>query len=326
MAKEFNDAYRANAAVFLRGKALEVKIPNGLEYVDLNQKPASSPVDDALNAWQPPEQKEESDDDMDYEAADRAADEARARHAATVFEDETHQKRWRSNVVSAQRPVFYADIDPQAQSPRNYAVTFEPEEREGSIRCYFLPWRQNQITHMALGNDADFFFTATLDGCSVYVVGAESSPVVYHANAKGAPDPARQSDYMGRLVTLAFFNGMIPRPVALQKKNVVPALSKQIYHANAADFRPGVESEDPTAPYFNTGANVFGFREEGRWSFYYQQFVTGTCHPEDPNVQPLLQRGRLYYTQAVSPTRIYVGIMLKEFEPLWPRGLARVNA
>ncbi|MDC0712019.1 hypothetical protein POL68_26360 [Stigmatella sp. ncwal1] len=56
-------------------------------------------------------------------------------------------------------------------------------------RAYFLPYRQNGITHVTLGNDADFCFTAPLGGCTVYIWRpAVGPPQFFHANAGDVAD------------------------------------------------------------------------------------------------------------------------------------------
>ena len=49
------------------------------------------------------------------------------------------------------------------------------------IRAYFLPWTTGQTKSMQLGNDADFFFTPTLTGCT-FAAASGANPTVAHSN------------------------------------------------------------------------------------------------------------------------------------------------
>ena len=55
---------------------------------------------------------------------------------------------------------------------------------------FFLPWAADHVVKIKLsdprvnpGGDVKIFFTAAVDGCSVFVEGDPSNPTVYHANA-----------------------------------------------------------------------------------------------------------------------------------------------
>lgn len=56
---------------------------------------------------------------------------------------------------------------------------------EVGIPMYYLPWEALKITSMAVPNDTEvkYFLTAGLSGCSVFVRGTPSKPVVYHAGS-----------------------------------------------------------------------------------------------------------------------------------------------
>ncbi len=74
--------------------------------------------------------------------------------------------------------------------------------RAGLIPCWFLPWKSRQImklkiadvaanANINLGPGADpvpnpgLFFTAAINGCSVFIVGNPSQPSAYHAGITG---------------------------------------------------------------------------------------------------------------------------------------------
>jgi len=68
-------------------------------------------------------------------------------------------------------------------------------------RAYFLPWKRNSITSMPLGNDANFFFTAPLSGCKIYIHFKNGrDPILYHANSGDIPK-AKKEEWMDKIFT-----------------------------------------------------------------------------------------------------------------------------
>lgn len=142
-----------------------------------------------------------------------------------------------------------------------------------SRRAYFLPYRQNGITHVTLGNDANFCFTAPLGGCTVYIWRpAGGAPQFFHANAGDVPDvPAgnKQSymDFLFQAVT----------GVAAGHATVTAYRSANIGLNAAVD--PGVTwaavrkalMARHNIEWLLCGANVMGRRTGfNAWTFYFQ--------------------------------------------------------
>ncbi|MFL5345561.1 MAG: hypothetical protein ACJ8AT_12240 [Hyalangium sp.] len=142
-----------------------------------------------------------------------------------------------------------------------------------SRRAYFLPYRQNGITHVTLGNDANFCFTAPLGGCTVYIWRPPgAAPQFFHANAGDVPDvPAgnKQSymDFMFQAVT----------GVAAGHANVTAYRSANIGLNAAVD--PGLTKAVVRKFFMGRhnfqwllcGANVMGRRTGfNTWAFYFQ--------------------------------------------------------
>ena len=73
----------------------------------------------------------------------------------------------------------------------------DPASRTGWLPCWFLPWKSGHLLKMRIPThttaiaaptggglppeNADLFFTAAINGCSVFVYGAEDNPTVVHA-------------------------------------------------------------------------------------------------------------------------------------------------
>jgi hypothetical protein len=146
-------------------------------------------------------------------------------------------------------------------------------------KAYFLPYRQNGITHVRLGDNADFCFTAPLAGCTVYMYRpAGQAPQFFHANAGDVPDvPAGNKqnymDYMFRAVT----------GVAAAHHTVTAYRSANIGINQAVD--PGLTGTVVRKWFWGrhnfawllSGANVMGRRTgHHAWTFYFQtvRFLT----------------------------------------------------
>jgi hypothetical protein len=184
-----------------------------------------------------------------------------------------------------------------------------------AIPTYYLPWKPDRLYRMTLKpskndphgpRDPDLFVTAALQGCSVFVIGSETDPVVYHANAASVKGPQGESFNqlnadsdiaMGAKVqTMAQRFGYattnypkdphVPlnsnaQPVTVIQKSAtiqdymhasafyrqVPAL-KQFY---VRRYQPSVRSSDnePKLQVQQFGT-VFGVRRAGLWKFYRQ--------------------------------------------------------
>lgn len=54
----------------------------------------------------------------------------------------------------------------------------------GTLEAYWCPYKQNDTLGIVLGHEADFMFTATMDGCTLGLgsQGADGSTLVYHSN------------------------------------------------------------------------------------------------------------------------------------------------
>ena len=67
------------------------------------------------------------------------------------------------------------------------------------LPIYFLPWKGDHSVTMTLGQDARFFVTAAMTGCTFEVTGPPEAPVVTHANA-GGHDKSEKLGVMDRLI------------------------------------------------------------------------------------------------------------------------------
>lgn len=79
----------------------------------------------------------------------------------------------------------------KAYSPTDYAnegVRLTGKRVDEWFDCYFLRYLQGRHVCMQLGGDADYFFTATMNGGSFMVSGDTDAPTVSHLNATHPAD------------------------------------------------------------------------------------------------------------------------------------------
>ena len=162
--------------------------------------------------------------------------------------------------------------------------------------------------------DPILFFTAAVNGCSVFIEGAKTEPVVYHANAvdhllgfdqidsgraflclqrekirhmvsqyrkfsSGVPKLPRSASAVTRPST-----GVTPHEYlsAVQDENYLDVFKEEVreiaekYVTDGKRFRFGMSSFKEIKLEEGIGT-VYGVRTDGDWSFFYQMLVFVTC-------------------------------------------------
>lgn len=161
-----------------------------------------------------------------------------------------------------------------AHKPGAKIVKFGPPG--GTNNCYYLPFKQNNITSIRIGTAADTFFTDNLSGCSVFI---DSMPggdlVVYHANRQGMSYTGTAQQRMDasfeRQVAVAVKHAQHDNAQRATYGTATPqgSLFKSRYMTNAArheNVQRFVGQGDTTI----YGTTVVGFLRGGSWRFWYQ--------------------------------------------------------
>lgn len=118
-----------------------------------------------------------------------------------------------------------------------------------AINAYFLPWGSGKTWCGRLGNNADYFFTPTLNGCTFVWNGAGPTPSVGHSNFVNPV--TQQVDQVAMDADILAKFGCVPSN----------ALVKGDYKRVAT----GLEDYRST---------VIGIRDGNNWNFYYQNYKT----------------------------------------------------
>jgi hypothetical protein len=156
---------------------------------------------------------------------------------------------------------------------------FYANPANNSLPCYFLPWLPDAASTMVLGGGASYFFTSSLSGCTVQVVGPRNAPTVTHGNARATfrahGAPLAQAD----------INNMLPGAGGQLCKRWTrndywarvtgPAFNAaKASYPMPADFRLKELDKDVENTYEKVGAFVYGvMKANGNWSFWAQTTV-----------------------------------------------------
>ena len=216
-------------------------------------------------------------------------------------------------VGSADRIIWF-DIDRTKGDRSNVEVQLQRDYEEGLVPAYWLPWEENKIIRTALRPskkakgtlkdvDPDFFFTAPLNGCSIFVEGTLQQPTVYHANAR-----AHAGSFTTDLTKQQFKKLQQDKIEEMQRKYAAMVQahpkesrdgSKSLYTKQAAMTDYLSRGHSPLFPsdleevvraatggkvskieiagkkivVSNAEGTVFGVRRKGDWAFYYQKRV-----------------------------------------------------
>ena len=163
---------------------------------------------------------------------------------------------------------------------------------------YFLPWDESgAIVKLTiprkgeLATDPDIFFTAAINGCSVFVQGSANAPTVYHA---GGNTGRQDHNDAARFWRMALRNHIRTSETAQGRGQVAAEINKTHYVKT-----PGTvgNSTTPVAQQYedelkrllkknksvkitmvNPWGCVFGVRTGNDWAFYLQENGTVVCN------------------------------------------------
>jgi hypothetical protein len=149
---------------------------------------------------------------------------------------------------------------------------------------FYLPFVLNELTRMKLeapkGAKVNFFTTAMIDGCSVYVEGPATSPKVTHANAQAVETTSTGDDWGTKQIKIGKKTKHMTDQFALIKKGAAAVVERPNYIVEdptqlllvVQDFkRKRGLADDVEVQYAPFGA-VVGFRNKfGNWTFYVQK-------------------------------------------------------
>jgi hypothetical protein len=151
------------------------------------------------------------------------------------------------------------------------------------LPVWYLPWRADRVTkiHIPVGIAGDgspsLFFTSALSGCSVFVKGAPSAPMVYHAGTGEGRDPATLLAGTTPQHWVALFDRYSPNTpnrVEVNKTHYMGDETATVDLAAYMNFLKNTAKGNVVICSLQGAATVFGIRDAAmNWSFYLQQKV-----------------------------------------------------
>jgi hypothetical protein len=198
-----------------------------------------------------------------------------------------------SAVVEDQKRVCYGHlVNGEAQYRGGLALSVALNEQPNWVPIYFLPWDSKKIYSMVIPDKAadaadhpNIFFTAAINGCSVFVRGTQENPTIYHAGINTdmhgnlpykAPDFWRDflkyvalkegrvltpADY-GEVNTTDYMNQFLSEKTADKTTLRVELYKDWLKDEYRKQLR--IESVSPWGC-------VFGIRTGKKWRFYLQE-------------------------------------------------------
>jgi hypothetical protein len=137
---------------------------------------------------------------------------------------------------------------------RTGGVQFKTPWFAHPIRAFWLPWSSNSSWSAQLGPQADFFFTPTMDGCSL-AISSGATPIVTHSNYKSTQNANVASQGLTKY--------RIQQQHTALGVDVQRTLLKGQYAASANQKTRGINQLVTVVGIRNTISNT--------WTFYWQR-------------------------------------------------------
>jgi hypothetical protein len=187
------------------------------------------------------------------------------------------------------------------------------ESTTRGIPIYFLPWKPNFITKMAIpAGGPSIFFTAAINGCSVFVTGTPQAPTVYHGGIGTDLETCSYSGNAPGVLTAkqngnapVFWRRLLMHLETLQDTDILGEAQRNQYVKDKATPTMGIlaptifttqharqfeQNQNATVPggtllMCSAWGCVFGLRDvNGNWAFYLQENVAVTYMQAPSNV------------------------------------------
>jgi hypothetical protein len=172
-------------------------------------------------------------------------------------------------------------------------VAKDPEASSRQLLGYYLPWASDEAHVMQLDNlkGVDFFVTARLNGCCVFVNGGRNAPVVIHSNVQTdelATTQEKDESYAEYSLRTAKHKMKV-------WNKLYYSLGMRLIDAFYLDNDAPLSAFEPAIYQSKLGemARVFGIKQGGEWSLYY---IMDTLTPTRGGYTPGTKAGRLWPT------------------------------
>lgn len=194
--------------------------------------------------------------------------------------------------AAATKKIGQATLRKSTDAGGKYRLTVDTVANAHSFPIYYLPWDSNKVLRMTIPQrgttgivDPDIFFTAGINGCSVFIEGTQDSPTVYHAGTEDKLGGINSGKYWRDL-----FREYSPTAVNQPKgaKTFGEVKKSQYVSGEGKEIDPSLQTTTSTGVAYRTwlAGNqkdvdvtlvqpwgcVFGLRDNaGLWTFYLQK-------------------------------------------------------
>jgi hypothetical protein len=212
------------------------------------------------------------------------ASQASATNAAITFGEYT----------TPTKKIGYAHFEKATDSGGKFRLAVETISKAHSFPIYYLPWASNKVLRLSIPPkgtapagvpDPDIFFTAGINGCSVFIEGTQQHPTIYHAGTE---------DKLGGINSGKFWRNLYREWSAtaaaepkggktfgeVKKSQYIKGQGKETDARFQDTTRTGVDYEawirnaqtDIDVTLVQPWGSVFGLRDAlGAWTFYLQK-------------------------------------------------------
>lgn len=189
-------------------------------------------------------------------------------------------------------PVGYMKLVPDPRNVGAFTFQVKNDPVHDLLPIWFLPWASDRVVQMQIperprrhdtDNDPsspDIFFTAAINGCSVFVKGGCRSPVIAHAGTEnGTPYGGDAAGFWRALFAVSemHYGGSTSRFTGEVNNTMYvndTGISKQLHTTNAERYKTwldGVVRNGTRIKEVKPYGCVFGIRYGRLWSFYLQE-------------------------------------------------------
>jgi len=170
----------------------------------------------------------------------------------------------------------------------NVVVTGSYNFDPNAVEVHYLPWYDQKIISLTIppmptyGGGTRYFFTAAINGCSVFFKGTPQSPTIFHAGGKTVKpgsDPKDGAEFWRKMMKTRTETGTGKILGEVNKTMyVTDRKDKALGTANSRIFEEWLKQSPHgfTIEDVDPHGCVFGRREGGLWTFYLQENVTIT--------------------------------------------------
>jgi hypothetical protein len=194
---------------------------------------------------------------------------------------------------TAAHKIAFGHFEKATDAGGKFRLVVETVQKAHSFPIYYLPWASNKMLRMTIPKkgaggatlaDPDIFFTAGINGCSVFIEGSRDNPTIYHAGTEDKMGGINSGKYWRDLyreysATAASEPKGAKTYGEVKKNQYIVGEGKESDPKYKDTTRTGVDYEgwiksnqkDIDVTIVQPWGCVFGLRTGSDWTFYLQK-------------------------------------------------------